>query len=207
MKLCIDIGVGLGGFSDAFRLDPQWEVVGIDINKKFNPTICADVRYIPLREGLEPDCLLMSPPCERFSIACRTWPKMGIKKAMEIVGACLEAVAYLKPKKWLLENPMGRLRWFLGKPGITIRYCDYGAPYQKKTDLWGNICLPMLNATCEAKALVNNPHKNSKGKLGVSFQTAFTYGTSGHTFMGKALRAKVPSDVSLAVKQGVEVSA
>jgi hypothetical protein len=85
-KLCIDLCTGRGGFSKSFK-NAGWWVVGIDVEKKHRPTIVADVRYLPLRENLEPDVLVMSPPCQRFSIACPQWPKKGIKLALEIVGA------------------------------------------------------------------------------------------------------------------------
>ena len=196
------------GFSQAF-LDAGWEVVTVDIDPKFNPTVVADVTEIDWQKfkhdvlhDRTPDVLLAGPPCERFSIACRTWPKMGIKKAMELVGACFEAVAILKPKFWLIENPMGRLRWFLGKPGMTIRQCDYGAPYEKKTDLWGNIKLPMLEKTRQAEFWVfKEGHFNAKKPKPVA--NFFIHGTSG-SGNGKAVRSKIPLGVSQAVLQGVE---
>ena len=65
---------------------------------------------------------------------------------MEIVGACLEAVAYLKPHYWLLENPKGRLRWFMEtKPVATVNLGDYGYRTIKPTDLWGNLSLPLVD--------------------------------------------------------------
>jgi site-specific DNA-cytosine methylase len=144
-KLCIDLCAGLGGFSQAFKLNPEWDVITIDVLRKFKPTICCDIRYLPLKKNLKPEVLLASPPCQRFSIACPHWPKIGIKLAMELVGAVFECIPYLNPKYWLVENPMGRLRWFIGKPKQTIRYSDYELAYKihKKTDLWGNIELPM----------------------------------------------------------------
>ncbi len=207
-KICVDLCTGLGGFSRAFKENPEWKVITVDIEPKFKPTVCADLTKIDWTEfkktyceGRSPDVLLASPPCERFSIACRTWPKMGIKKAMEIVGACFEAVGVLRPKYWMIENPMGRLRWFLGKPGMTIRQCDYGAPYQKKTDLWGNIQLPMLEATKEAKFWVyKEGHFNAKNpKPTVNF---FIHAASG-TGNGKAKRAEIPLGLSQAILEVV----
>ncbi len=146
MKLCIDLCCGLGGFSQAFMDDPEWEVIRIDISKKLAANIIADVRQLPLKENLKPDVLLMSPPCERFSQASHAmWPKKGIRQALEIVGACLEAVDYLKPKYWMLENPKGRLRWFMAvKPGTVLNLGDCGYRTIKPTDLWGNIQLGMV---------------------------------------------------------------
>jgi len=192
MKICVDLCSGKGGFSQAFNNHENWEVVTIDIARKFKPTIIADVCHLPLRQNLQPDVLLASPPCERFSIACHSFPKIGIKKAMELVGACFEAVAYLKPKHWLIENPMGRLRWFLGKPPMTIRLCDYGTPYKKLTDLWGNIALPMLKYQRKHTAYVCVESKmNAKQPLPVAT----------HNRMEKA---KLPFGLSNTILEKVE---
>lgn len=216
MKLCVDLCSGLGGFSQAFKESQGWEVVAVDIERKFKPTVCADVRFLPLRDNLEPDVLLASPPCERFSIACHTWPKVGLMKAMELVGACFEAVARLKPKEWMIENPMGRLRWFLGTPKQTIRLCDYGAPYQKKTDLWGTINLPLLMQTREAQFYMfhqtdihaKNPKPLARTQFVFSKRTGKRYRQSqspliwmsGHN---KVARALMPRGLSEAVFEAV----
>ena len=123
----------------------------------------------------------MSPPCTKFSLANPNWPKKGVKEALELVGSCLEAVVSLKPKAWLLENPKGRLRWFLGTPKQSIRYSDYDMQYKavKPTDMWGNIPLPMVKGV-------------RKGHVGHKEKGWFRRG------------AKIPYGVSLAVKEGVE---
>ena len=48
-----------------------------------------------------------------------------------------------KPQWWALENPVGRLGHYLGKPVIYFDPCDYGDPYTKKTCLWGNFNVPI----------------------------------------------------------------
>lgn len=187
MKLCIDLCSGYGGFSQAFQDKEGWEVVTIDIKRRFKPTIVADVVHLPLRDGVRPDALLMSPPCQRFSVACPQWPKHGIMKALQMVGACLEAVVKLKPEKWLLENPRGRLRWFLGKPRQTIRYSDYDISYvvQKVTDFWGNILFPMVKGERRIKV----------GHISKGW---------GHIVSrSRAKRSLIPRGVSEAVFEGV----
>jgi len=59
----------------------------------------------------------LPPPHATISLRLATISEKRDKKALEIVGACLEAVVYLKPKLWLIENPRGRLRQFIG--GLT----------------------------------------------------------------------------------------
>ena len=57
---------------------------------------------------------------------------------MDVVGAVLEAIAEFRPRYWVVENPKGRLRWFLGSPSASIRLSDFGAEIKKPTDLWMN---------------------------------------------------------------------
>lgn len=182
-KLCIELGSGKKGGSQAFT---NYEIVTIDINKKLKPTIQADINYLPLKERCKPDVLLMWPPCDFFNLMSNQWPKKGIGDSLKIIGSCLDAVVYLQPKKWLLENPKGRLRWFLGKPTQTIYYSDYDFNYkaQKPTDLWGNINLPMTKT-------VRRPRTKLNGKHTSNFYKAFS--------SNPADNAEVPLGVSKAI--------
>ena len=207
-KLVIDLCAGLGGFSQAFKNDSNYEVITIELNKKQKPTICADVRYLPLRKNLKPAVQVASPPCNHFSLACLQFPRVGVKTALEIVGACFEAVAWLKPDLWLIENPRGRLRQIIGKPKQTIRYSDYDREIKmmKTTDLWGNLMLPMVKHERRIRL--------SSGLTGM--EQLHHYFPAPHsskyhseeTKTGKKLqaeRAKIPLGVSMAVKEGVEL--
>ena len=199
-KVCVDLCSGLGGFSQAF-VNHGWKVVTVDIEPKFNSTVVADITKIDWNEfkqtwlnGESPDVLLASPPCERFSLACLQWPKKNIKKSLEIVGACLEAIAILKPKRWLMENPRARLRWFIGIPPQTIRYSDYDMTYraEKVTDLWGNIPLPMVKQERRIKRKKMREHL----KRLHSWEKIYPH--------DKGQRALIPLGVSNAVYESVE---
>jgi hypothetical protein len=50
-----------------------------------------------------------------------------------------------QPKFWALENPVGRLKDYLGKPAMYFHPYEYGDPYTKKTCLWGNFNMPEKN--------------------------------------------------------------
>lgn len=87
--------------------------------------------------------ILAAPPCTAFSgSGAQYWPKKDENGetafALSLVDACLRAVAIYKPKFWALENPVGRLRKWLGPPRHMFHPCDYGDPYTKKTLLWGD---------------------------------------------------------------------
>jgi len=109
--------------------------------------------YCDVRKYIPPDNvygILAAPPCTHFSLA-RTTAKTprDFNSAMEIVSACLKIIwgcrASGSLKFWALENPMGYLRQFLGRPVLTFNPCDYGDGYTKKTDLWGFYNLPKTN--------------------------------------------------------------
>mgnify|MGYP003152555367 FL=1 len=136
-KYIIDICSGLGGGTQSFLNNPGYEVIKLDSNIKVKPTICCDIRYLPIKDNLKPDLVWCSPPCTNLSLAkSKNWINHNIKDTFSIIGGCLDAIYRLKPKKWCLENPKGRLRWFL--PGsIEIEYATYDMP-KKKTNLWSN---------------------------------------------------------------------
>jgi len=50
-----------------------------------------------------------------------------------------------KPDFWALENPVGRLIHYLGKPKIYFHPYEYGDPWTKKTALWGSFNIPKIN--------------------------------------------------------------
>tara|TARA_R110002167_G_C12549151_1_gene640711 strand:- start:291 stop:899 length:609 start_codon:yes stop_codon:yes gene_type:complete len=91
--------------------------------------------------------ILSAPTCTHFSLA-RTTAKTprDLKTAMKLIRRCLNIVEDCRVngnlKFWALENPVGYLRQFLGKPPLTFNPADYGANYTKKTDLWGYYNLP-----------------------------------------------------------------
>jgi len=91
--------------------------------------------------------ILAAPTCTHFSLA-RTTAKTprDLKGAMELIRRCMDIIEDCRIngdlKFWALENPVGYLRQFLGKPPLTFNPSDYGANYTKKTDLWGYYNFP-----------------------------------------------------------------
>jgi len=133
-----------------------------------------DVRLVTLpdndvRTYVPPDNvygILAAPPCTMFSLA-RTTAKTprNFTEGMECVRACLKIIWDCRCKNklafWALENPMGYLRQFLGRPHFTFDPCDFGDPYTKKTDIWGYFHEPVkhpivLNEEQKALCAVNN---------------------------------------------------
>jgi len=59
--------------------------------------------------------------------------------------AALAFVEFLRPKWWVIENPVGRLEKLVPEVGPCKMYfnpCDFGDPYTKKTGLWGHFNPP-----------------------------------------------------------------
>ena len=111
-----------------------------------------DVRNITLPQDIRISCpvscygILAAPPCTHLSgSGARWWANKGhqaLLDALSLVDACLRFVAICRPKFWVLENPVGRLIHYIGKPRMYFNPCDYGDPYTKKTCLWGDFNEP-----------------------------------------------------------------
>lgn len=91
--------------------------------------------------------ILLAPPCTEFSgSGAQYWPDKDADgrtlSALSIVDAGLRMVAIYNPVFWALENPVGRLRRWLGPPQFAFHPCDFGDPYTKKTLLWGRFNAP-----------------------------------------------------------------
>jgi len=199
----LDLFCGLGGFSQAFEQSGRWDVTTVDIEARFEPDHVADVFELrPSDFDGEFDVVLASPPCTQFSTAGNHdgWdfeshePQTdAAREAVALVYHALGLIRGLSPRYWFLENPQGRLRWFLGRPTGEVTYCQYGRPYMKPTDLWGQHP-PMTYRSCSR----GQPcHKRN-----VEYD-----GTSATRLLGDtpAERAKVPAELSAAICDACEV--
>ena len=66
---------------------------------------------------------------------------MIVRRCLHIIWSCRETGSL---KFWAIENPMGLLRQFLGKPAFTFDPSEFGGDYNKTTDLWGYFKEPKL---------------------------------------------------------------
>jgi hypothetical protein len=139
MKIILDLCGGTGAWSAPYKK------AGYDVRLITLPDY--DVRtYVP------PDNvygILVAPPCTHLAGSGARWWKLkgnaALENAMSIVNACLQIINIGRPRFWCLENPVGRLTRFLGKPIMYFNPCDYGDPYTKKTCLWGKFNEPKRN--------------------------------------------------------------
>jgi hypothetical protein len=87
--------------------------------------------------------VVAAPPCNDFSLARNGSPKArDFVRGMECVNACMRVILQTRPRWWALENPVGRLKAWLGTPRDVWEPCDFGDPWTKRTALWGSFALP-----------------------------------------------------------------
>jgi len=90
--------------------------------------------------------ILAAPPCTEFATSGSRWwatkPPHLLVEAREIVDACLRIIDESAPAWWALENPVGRLRRFIGPPAWTFQPWEYGDGQFKQTLIWGTAVRP-----------------------------------------------------------------
>ena len=145
-KIILDLCGGTGAWSKPYK-KAGYETVIVDIKRGLN---VLDNYTQNLIVDKKPYAILAAPPCTMFSLARTKAKKLrDLKKGMEIVRACLDIIWKCMEKKqdtrykttslkfWVLENPNGMLKYFLGKPAFEFNPYDFGDNYKKKTHLWG----------------------------------------------------------------------
>ncbi len=178
MPVMLDLFSGLGGASEAMR-ERGWEVYTVDIDPRFHPDLLCDVRdFLKLwPKTKNVDLIWASPPCDEFSKSEKPWfdqDRPSIE-ALALVWETIKIVRELNPRFWILENVRGAQKW-LGKAP-----CRIGPFY-----LWGWFPFD------ELKQMIGNER--------VFFGKTQLWPHPDR----KALRAKIPYGISLAVALAVE---
>ena len=159
-KLILDLCGGTGAWSapyqeagyDVWIVDKEWDVRLFYTSAKVHG-------------------ILAAPPCQHLSgSGARWWKSKGrvaLFEALSIVDACMRVIKISDPVFWALENPVGRLVHYLGKPKMYFDPCDYGDPYTKKTCLWGKFNEPAINRVdpVEGSKIHRIPPSKDRAKL------------------------------------------
>ena len=154
-KIILDLCGGTGAWSQYYK---EAGYIVINVTLPFYDLLKTKIKgdYIVFRGGSAKPLkvriadiygILAAPVCTMFSLA-RTTAKIprDFREGMELVKACLNIIWECRYNHklafWAIENPMGYLRQFIGKPVFTFDPCDFGDPHTKKTDLWGYFNMP-----------------------------------------------------------------
>ena len=114
--------------------------------------------------------ILAAPPCVDFSKAGSCfWKKKDVSgktaESVKLVLKALEIIYYFNPNFWALENPPGRLEKLIReltlKRLMSYHPYEFGAPYTKKTILYGNFN-PFL-----VQSPVTPISKTAKGQMSI----------------------------------------
>lgn len=108
--------------------------------------------------------ILCAPPCTEFSKAKSTAPR-DFHEGMRTVQACLEIIWYVQKHQklafWVLENPVGLLRRFLGNPPYSFYQWQFGNDRNKHTDLWGRFREPKPTVLVKPDHVVKSAHNKN----------------------------------------------
>ena len=129
-----------------------WEVVSLDIEKKFNPTICIDFLEWDYKSIENVDIIWSSPDCSCYSMAAggihfdkdRNPKTEKCVKSLKILKKLKECINYHLQQNpqmvYFIENPRARMRWFNNElQQHCVCYCKYGFDRMKPTDIWSNV--------------------------------------------------------------------
>ena len=187
LKVLYELFCGTKSIGKVFE-QHDWTVVSVDVEAKFNPTICCDIRDLAPEmlleaSGAPPDAMWLSPPCTHYSIA-RSKAKAPRDLALSdsLVQAGLDLAAFFGCPFWM-ENPYtGLLKTRAVVAGIPMRvldYCRYAedspefeARYRKRTAIWTNTSWYPARALCLAKNHPKCQGFDREGKYRVPSQIA-----------------------------------
>ena len=126
-----------------------WEVVSLDFDPQFEPTVCTDILTLPDDHFSGFDAVWASPPCDAFSVMVigKNWnhdhtPKNdSARLGLAILEKTVAIIKHVNPKMFWIENPRGKMRKMPVMQQFhcdTVSYCTYGDTRMKPTDIWHN---------------------------------------------------------------------
>lgn len=200
-RLCVDLCAGEGGFSAAFENQPGWDVLTVDLEERFDPDVVANVAELTPSDLPKADVYTAGVPCPVFSPASNgenhfdddgrpqtERAREHVYLAHHVVGLC-EANA----DWWFVENPQGKLKWFLGDPTGRVTYCQYGRDYMKPTHLWGRHPPELEYSSCPRGGDCHSRNVSHDGRSAVASMPKL-----------RSKRAMVPYELSLSILEAVE---
>ena len=161
MPRLLELFSGTGSLCKPFA-EAGWEIVSLDLCGRHGPTIVCDIRSWDYSEEAPFDVLWAGCPCTEYSVA-KTRGRRDLAHADALVRRTWQIISHFlllnQSMLWWVENPdsSALFRREVGKvftSTVRLDYCQYGAPYRKRTRLATNakytprdLCIP---ATCPA---------------------------------------------------------
>lgn len=179
-KIILDLCGGTGSWSNPYKEAgydvrvitlPERDVTKVEFESHAMEFIRQDVHYKDTLCILYEDVygILAAPPCTEFSVAKGNKPR-DFETALKVVKACLDIIWSCRIqgtlKFWAMENPVGFLRQFMGKPAFTFEQWQFEDTGIKPTDLWGYFNPPTPTIKEKPKELSTqypNGRRNGKG--------------------------------------------
>ena len=134
-KIILDLCGGSGSWSKAYEEAYDVRVLTLPDN---------DVRtYVP---PANVHGILAAPPCNEFSFVKSEKLTRDIAGALEVYHGCMRIIDACKKQGglawWALENPIGHLVTYAGRPQFTFQPWEFGDPWTKRTGIWGEFTAP-----------------------------------------------------------------
>lgn len=166
-KIILDLCGGTGAWSRPYKdagydveviTLPAWDVTKVEFGRHAMEFIRQDVSWMDTKTVLYDDIygILAAPPCTEFSLAKGGRPR-DFASGVEVLSACLEIIwqcrIHTKLTFWALENPVGFMRQFLGRPHFTFEHWQFGEAQIKPTDIWGYFQEPVPTVKIKPQGL------------------------------------------------------
>jgi len=155
-RIILDLCGGTGSWSKPY-VDAGYDVRLVTLPER-------DVRLYQPPENVHG--VLAAPPCDHFARAgARWWKAKGhaaLLDGLSVVDACLRIIHRAAPSWWALENPVGRLKDYLGDPAYKFDPWYFGDPWTKRTWLWGAFTPPQKTPNAVKPTLTGEPRKRDR---------------------------------------------
>jgi len=156
-KIILDLCGGTGAWSKPYA-EKGYRVINITL-PDFDLT---DETTVAWCIAAAPYGILFACPCDIWSNAgSRFWPSRTSDQVLyhaSILVKGLRIIMSTRPVFWCLENPIGKMIKFMGKPAYSFHPYYFGDPYTKRSYLWGNFNIPKEN---KVKPVIINPVTNA----------------------------------------------
>ena len=143
-KIILDLCGGTGAWSKPYA------EAGYDVRNITLPEWdLLEEKTIKYCISLNPYGILFAVECTPWCAAAARWWKTRTSDEIyyysRLLVKGLRIIMETNPVFWVIENPIGKMRGFLGNPNYKFDPCDFGDDYTKKTYLWGNFNKPKKN--------------------------------------------------------------